>query len=203
MRIRREEVNDYREVEDLTREAFWNVYQPGCVEHLIIHRLREDPCFIPELDYVIEEDGKIVAHIAYAKGQLEQSDGKFVDSVLFGPISVLPEYQKKGYGSKLIEYTLEKAKAFNIPAVVITGSPNYYHRFGFETAAKHHIYLDGIDSNNDFPFFMVKILNEDLAENLQGIHHDPKCYFVDEKEVEVFDKDFPPKVKLVLPGQLR
>lgn len=110
MKIRLENKNDYFEVENLTREAFWNVYRPGCFEHLVVHDLRKDKCFVKELDYVIEENGKIIANIVYAKGKLKLENGKSKEILLFGPVSVLPEYQKQGYGKKIIQYTMQKAK---------------------------------------------------------------------------------------------
>ena len=136
MQIRLERETDYREVENLVREAFWNVYRPGCTEHLVLHNLRNATCFVPELDYVVEEKGRIIAQIAYAKGRLETEDGRVVDSLLFGPVSVLPEWQGRGVGSRLIEFTLARAKALGFPMVVITGNPAYYCRFGFVPAAQ-------------------------------------------------------------------
>lgn len=202
MNIRLEREADYREVENLTREAFWNVYRPGCTEHLVLHNLRKEACFVPELDYIIEDGGKIVAHIAYAKGRMETEDGRTVTSLLFGPVSVLPEYQGKGYGSKLIGFTLEKAREIGYPTVVITGNPDYYSRFGFVPAASHGIYLNVFDKSMDAPFFMVKILDASAAAGLCGIHHDPACYEVDDKALEEFERTFPPKVKEKRPGQL-
>jgi len=201
MIIRLEKETDYQETENLTREAFWNVYRPGCFEHYLLHQLRQEKCFIPELNYVIEEDHKIIAHIAYAKGTLVKSDGTTADSVLFGPVSVRPDYQKKGYGSALIAYTLNEAAKMGIPTVVITGNPQYYQRFGFEPAMRHGIQLAG--ARTDFPFFMVKILDDKKAKTFTGIHHDPACYDVDEKEVDSFDSRFPKKEKKILPGQLK
>ena len=202
MNICLEEETDYREVENLTREAFWNIYRLGCMEHLVLHDLRREPCFVPELNYIIKNDGRIVAHIAYAKGSLETEDGRTVDSLIFGPVSVLPECQGRGYGDKLIRFTLEKAREMGYPTVVITGSPDYYSRFGFEPAARHGIYMKGLDPAMDAPFFMVKVLDEEKAASLRGIHADPACYEVDERELEEFDRQFPPKVKEQRPGQL-
>ena len=199
MLIRREEPRDYAAVENLTREAFWNVYRPGCTEHYVLHVLRDDPAFVPPLDYVIEEDGAPVAHIAYAKGTL-QTDGETQELLLFGPVSVLPSRQKQGYGSKLIEFTLEQARALGYPAVVITGDPGYYGRFGFEPASKYGICYAGADG--EFPFFMVKFLDESARGNLRGVYSDPPCYFADPAAVEKFDRAFPPKIKEKRPGQL-
>lgn len=199
--LRLEEERDYRAVEELTREAFWNVYQPGCSEHLILHKLRQAACFVPELTYVLEEDGQIVAHIAYARGTLTKPKGEQGVLLLFGPVSVLPAYQKKGCGSRLICFTLEKAAQLGYPAVVITGSPEYYQRFGFESAAKYGIALKGL-SQEAALFFMVKVLDAEAVDDLAGEYEDPACYQVSSAEVEAFDRSFPPKVKEVRPGQL-
>ena len=195
MIIRLEEEKDYFETENLTREAFWNVYREGCFEHLIIHNLRKDKSFVKELDYCIEIDNKIIANIVYAKGKLKLENGNIREILIFGPVSVLPEYQKKGYGEKLINYTIEKAKELGFDAIVIMGNPNYYKKFGFESCSKYKIYYEGLDKNEEAPFFMIKILNDNNIENLKGIYSDPDCYKADEKELEEFDKKFPFKIK--------
>lgn len=202
MTIRLEEKKDYFAVENLTREAFWNVYQPGCFEHLVLHNLRDDSCFVPELDYVVEIDGKIIANIVYAKGNLELENGKTTELLLFGPVSVLPQYQKKGYGDQLIRFTLNKAKQMGYPAVVITGNPEYYKKFGFESASKYGLFLKGMDRKEDFPFFLIKVLDSDRVGSLKGIYSDPACYELNEEELAEFEKKFPPKVKEKRPGQL-
>lgn len=202
MIIRLEEGKDYFETENLTREAFWNVYREGCFEHLIIHNLRKDKSFVKELDYCIEIDNKIIANIVYAKGKLKLENGNIREILIFGPVSVLPEYQKKGYGEKLINYTIEKAKELGFDAIVIMGNPNYYKKFGFESCSKYKIYYEGIDKNEEAPFFMIKILNDNNIENLKGIYSDPDCYKADEKELEEFDKKFPFKIKEKTEGQI-
>ena len=202
MIIRLEEEKDYFETENLTREAFWNVYREGCFEHLIIHNLRKDKSFVKELDYCIEIDNKIIANIVYAKGKLKLENGNIREILIFGPVSVLPEYQKKGYGEKLINYTIEKAKELGFDAIVIMGNPNYYKKFGFESCSKYKIYYEGIDKKEEAPFFMIKILNDNNIENLKGIYSDPDCYKADEKELEEFDKKFPFKIKEKIEGQI-
>ena len=202
MIIRLEEEKDYFETENLTREAFWNVYREGCFEHLIIHNLRKDKSFVKELDYCIEIDNKIIANIVYAKGKLKLENGNIREILIFGPVSVLPKYQKKGYGEKLINYTIEKAKELGFDAIVIMGNPNYYKKFGFETCSKYKIYYEGIDKKEETPFFMIKILNDNNIENLKGIYSDPDCYKADEKELEEFDKKFPFKIKEKIEGQI-
>ena len=73
--IRLETEKDYRAVEELTREAFWNVYKPGADEHYYVHQMRNHPDFIPELAFVLELDGKIVGNIMYTKAWLEDESG--------------------------------------------------------------------------------------------------------------------------------
>lgn len=201
MKIRLEEEKDYYEVETLTREAFWNVYRPGCFEHFVLHQLRKDPCFVNELDYVLEEEGKIIAHIAYAKGKLTLEDGNIQDILLFGPVSVLPAYQKQGYGEQLIRYTMQKAQELGYNEIVITGNPEYYHKYGFESASKYHIYYEGMSVEEEAAFFMIHIFNKNMKVH-SGIYSDPECYFVDEKEVDIFDQLFPAKMKEIREGQL-
>lgn len=202
MIIRLEEEKDYFETENLTREAFWNVYREGCFEHLIIHNLRKSKSFVKELDYCIEIDNKIIANIVYAKGKLKLENGDIREILIFGPVSVLPKYQKKGYGEKLINYTIEKAKELGFDAIVIMGNPNYYKKFGFESCSKYKIYYEGLDKNEEAPFFMIKILNDNNIENLKGIYSAPDCYKADEKELEEFDKKFPFKIKEKIEGQI-
>ncbi|MDD6031911.1 MAG: N-acetyltransferase [Oscillospiraceae bacterium] len=203
MIIRPETEKDHAEVENLTREAFWNVYQPGCCEHLVVHRLRKDPAFLPGLDYVIEEDDGIVAHIMYARAFVEGEDGVRHEIAIFGPVSVRPDRQGQGLGSKLITFTLQKAAEMGIPLVAITGNPDYYHRFGFETAALHGIRYGTLPEGEDAPFFMVKLLDPQKAAAIRGVYSDPEVYLVTEEETEAFDRHFPPKVKEVRKGQLR
>lgn len=201
--IRLEKEKDYFEVENLTREAFWNVYRPGCCEHYVLHKLRNDKCFIKELDYVLEKDGKIIANVVYTKGKLKTDDGKSRELLLFGPVSVLPDYQKKGYAQKLIEFTMNKAKELGYEAIVISGNPDYYKKYGFESCSKYGIYYEGMEKTEESPFFMIKILDESKTEDLSGVYSDPDCYLqIDETELEEYDKLFPVKVKQSHPGQL-
>ncbi|WP_455644888.1 GNAT family N-acetyltransferase [Methanosphaera sp.] len=199
MIIRREEKKDYIEVEAMVREAFWNIYRPGCLEHYIVHTLRDSKEFVEELDYLIEEDDKILAHIMYAEGTLE-TDGKNEKLLMFGPLSVHPDYQKRGYGSKLLEYTLNVAQKLGYPAVCVVGSSEYYSRFGFETASNYNIHYKGV--TGEAPFFMIKFLDKTYKNKIHGIYSDPSCFMPDRTKVDEYDKKFPPKKKEKRPGQL-
>ncbi len=200
--IRLEEPKDYREVEHLTREAFWNKYRPGCMEHYVLHCYRSRPEFVKELDYVVEEAGKIVAHIMYSYAQITGDDGRTVPILIFGPVSVLPEEQGKSYGSRLIRHTLDLAEKMGCGAVAITGDPGYYHRFGFVSGSRLGIYYDGVPRSEEAPFFMVKELKEGFLRDITGVYRDPEGYCVEDAAVDAFDADFPTKEKKKLPGQL-
>ena len=200
MEIRLERRTDYKEVEHLVREAFWNVYRPGCYEHLIIHNMRHDSSFIPQLDYIIEKDNRIIAQIAYSTNDMCIDDEKTETVVTLGPVSVHPDYQGEGFGTKIIEYTLEKAKEMDIPYVFTIGDEDFYNRFGFEDAAKYDIQYNDVEGET--PFFMIKILDEDKIDSIKGIYKDNECFKVDEEELELFDKKFPPKKKEKREGQL-
>lgn len=202
MIIRLEEEKDYFKVEDLTREAFWNVYRPGCMEHFVVHNLRKDKAFVKELDYVIEEDSTIIASIFYAMANVKLKNGENKPVLIFGPVSVHPQYQHKGYGESLINYTLQKAKDMGYEAVFITGNPDYYKKYGFEPCSKYGIYYEGMDEKEEAPFFMVKVLDSIKMANIKGVYSDPACYMVKDEEVDEFDKKFSPKIKEKKEGQL-
>lgn len=202
MMIRRTEARDYRETEYLTREAFWNVYRPGCDEHLILHNKRKDPDFVSELDCVLEEDGRIAAHIMYCRSGYTTDEGEKIDMVLFGPVSVRPDRQGCGLGSAIIRHTMELARDMGFGAVIISGNPAYYRRFGFVPAARYGIYCDGMDRTADQSFLMVAELREGYLPGKPGVYRDPDGYAVDDGELEAFEVQFPPKKKERRPGQL-
>ena len=203
MLIRLEKEQDYRTVENLTREAFWNKYQPGCDEHLILHLFRDDPSFIPELDYVIEEDGEIVAHIMYCHIHIRCDDGNQLPAICFGPVSVMAKHQRKGYGSSLIRFTLEKAKELGFGAVHIEGNPDFYHRFGFRSGSKYGVYPPGVSRSDEAAYSMVLELKKGYLDGIQGEFVLPPLYHCDLEALEAFDRQFPPKIKERRPGQLR
>lgn len=193
MKIRLEEEKDYFLNENLTREAFWNVYGPGCYEHYILHKIRKDPCYVKELSYVMEVDKKLIANIVCVKAKI-RNDKEENEVLVIGPISVLPEYQGAGYGSKLIKYTLKNAKKIGYTAVVLTGNPEYYERFGFKPASKYGIFYAGME-NEENPFFMIKVFNRRKIKRIYGSYKQPEVYLVDKNELEEFDKKFPIKKK--------
>lgn len=202
MIIRLEEKKDYLEVENLVRNSFWNVYRPGAYEHFIVHNLRNDESFIKDLAYVIENDDRIMAHINYSKGKVTQMDGKSEDALILGPISIDNDYQNRGYGSMLINHTLNLAEELGFPFVFVVGDENYYCRFGFESASKYKIFLQGTNYEDECPFFMIKIFDKDDFELSDAIFSNPDVFDVDEMDVDEFDKKFDFKAKEIRQGQL-
>ena len=213
--IRLEKEKDYSKVENLVRDAFWNVYRPGAYEHYIVHKLREDSSFIKDLAYVIEKDDEIIGHINYSNGRLDlykenrygvdikvnEGSGK---ATVLGPIAIDSKHQSHGYGSKIIRYTLNLAQKMNIPFVFVIGDEDYYHRFGFESASKYNFFLEGTDLDEENPFFMIKIFEKTFNDfdYDKGIFNNPKVFDVDEEMVDEFDEGFEYKEKKVLEGQL-
>lgn len=193
MILRLEEEKDYFENVNLTREAFWNVYRPGCDEHLLHRNVRNVAAYLKDLCYVAEEDGKLVGNIVYTK---MWKDGNLCDEVIcFGPLSVLPEKQKQGVGSVLVQETLKKAKELGFKAVLITGNPDYYHRFGFSSATKLGVRLPDIAEGDEASYFMAIELEEGYLKNHTGIYDFDPVYVPNQEELEEFEKQFPVKVK--------
>lgn len=197
--IRCETPADYRIVENLTREAFWNVYRPGCLEHYVLHTFRADPAFVPELDLVMERAGEIVGHVMYVRSAIRADDGREVPVMTFGPISIAPACQHLGLGKRLLDYSMAKARKMGVGALAITGNIDFYGKSGFVAAKTLNIrYADDPEAD----YFLIAELEPDFLSGISGTYKDPAGYFVDEKEAEKFDASFPPKEKLMLSGQL-
>ena len=201
MKIRLENENDSWEVENLVRNSFWNVYRPGAFEHYIVHNLRDDESFIRNLAYVIEDNGKIIGHINYSKGFIDYTDEK-IDAIVLGPVAIDENYQNKGLGSKLINFTLKLASD-NFPFVFVIGDENYYSRFGFQSASEYNLFLEGTDVNEESPFFMIRLFDEKNLKDKPGIFHNPEVFNINQRDVDEFDKQFEFKQKMILDSQLK
>ena len=200
--VRNETAADFREVEELTRDAFWNVYRPGCVEHYLVHSCRGRGDFVPELSCVLELDGRIAAHIMYSRAELALERGGTLPILILGPVSVRPELQRRGLGGQLIRHTLAAAAEQGFGAVVLTGSPEYYSRFGFADARSLGIRYGGVPEEEPAPFFMARELRRGYLAGVAATYTDPPGYAVRDEDVDAFDSGFPPREKLKLPGQL-
>ena len=202
IKIRLEKKEEYREVENLVREAFWNVYRPGCLEHFVLNQLRNNPDFIAELDYVMELNGKLIGQIAFMKALLKADDGRDIPIVTIGPICIIPELKRRGYGKVLLDYSLDKAAKMGFGAVCIEGNIDFYGKSGFTYAGEFGIRYHGLPEDEDASFFLCKELTPGYLDGITGEYETPTGYFVDEAEADEFDKGFPYKEKLKQLGQL-
>ena len=208
MNIRLEQPNEYPEVENLTREAFWNVYRPGCTEHYVLNQYRTNSDFIPALDFVMEEDNKIIGHIMFSKAELVLNDGNKKASWTFGPISIHPDYKRKGYGLKLLNYALEQARGIGVGFLCMEGNINFYKHAGFDLASKLNIHYHTEPKDAEVPYFLAQELIPGwLKDNsiTEATYCPPKGYFVADEQPEAFanyEASFPKKEKAFQEGQL-
>lgn len=200
--IRREKTDDYRTVENLTREAFWNVYRPGCSEHYVLHQFRDRPEFVKELDFVLEVGGEIIGHVMFVRAEITADDGRVLPIMTFGPISIRPDFQRKGYGKILLDFALERAAEMGAGAVCMEGNIDFYGKCGFDVASKSGIHYYAEPRDEVVPYFLLRQLQKGFLDGVTGVYKTPSGYFVEDSEVEEFDRQFPPKEKLKLPGQL-
>ncbi len=200
--IRLERSEEHRDVENLVREAFWNVYRPGCSEHYVIHVLRDDPAFVKELDFVMEQDGRLIGQNMFMKTVIQADDGRVVPVLTMGPIGILPELKRQGYGKALLDYSLEKATELGFGAVLFEGNIDFYGKSGFDYASKFGIRYHDLPEDADASFFLCKELVPGYLDGITGVYQTPQGYYVDDADVDAFDKAFPPKEKLKLPGQI-
>ena len=200
--IRLEKKEEYREVENLVRESFWNVYRPGCLEHFVLNQLRNNPDFIVELDYVMELNGKLIGQNIFMKAVIKADDGSDIPIVTMGPICITPELKRKGYGKVLLDYSLNQAAKMGFGAVCFEGNIDFYGKSGFIYASEFGIRYHGLPEGEDASFFLCKELIPGYLDDITGEYETPAGYFVDEAEADGFDKSFSYKEKLKQPGQL-
>lgn len=198
MIIRREEPRDYEVVETITRNAFYNLYVPGCVEHYLVHTMRGHEDFIPELDFVLELNGEIVGYIMYTKATLTDAQGQEKDILTFGPLCIAPEYQRRGFGKLLMRHSFEKALAMGYDTVVIFGTPSNYVSSGFVSCKKHNVCMQG----DKFPAAMlVKELKPGALDGRKWYYADSPVMAVLPEDANAYDDTLPPKERKHTPAQ--
>nr|WP_288826444.1 N-acetyltransferase [uncultured Clostridium sp.] len=196
--IRNEQAEDQWEVENLTRKAFWNLNVPGCSEHYLVHIMRNHPDFIPELDFILEKDNRIIGNIMYTKAKLVDEENLDKQILTFGPLSILPEFQRKGYGKALLEYSFAKAKEMSYDVIVIFGNPDNYVSRGFKSCKKFDICI----KEDFYPAAMlVKELTQGCLEKRKWRYIESEVYQTDEKAMEQFDLNFEKMEKKFQPSQ--
>ncbi len=200
--IRLEKEEEYREVENLIRESFWNVYRPGCSEHFVIHVLRDDPAFVRELDFVMEKDGVLIGQNMFMRTVINSDNGSDIDVLTMGPICITPHLKRNGYGKMLLDYSMEKAAEMGFGAVLFEGNIEFYGKSGFDYARRFGIRYHDLPEGADDSFFLCKELIQGYLDGITGVYQTPQGYYVNDAYVEAFDRLFPQKEKLRLPGQI-
>ena len=189
--LRLEEEKDHRAVEEITREAFWNVHVPGADEHLLIHNLRKTKEFVQDLDFVAIANERIVGNIVYVKSKVMNS-GKEHIVLTFGPVSVLPEYQNMGIGAKLINHTVQLSAETGYKAIIIYGDPDYYKRFGFRESKNYNI----TNREGKFPAALLVLeLYPNALNGISGVFDEGEAYEINKNELEAFERGFEKKEK--------
>ena len=200
--IRLERKEEYREVETLVRDSFWNVYRPGCLEHYVLHVLRDDSAFVPELDFVMVKDGRIIGQNMFMRAVINADDGREIPIMTMGPVCIANDLKRQGFGKLLLDYSLEKAAELGCGALCFEGNIDFYGKSGFSYASDFGIRYHGLPEGEDASFFLCRELKKGYLDGVTGEYSTPRGYFVDEAEAEKFDALFEPKTKLKLPGQL-
>lgn len=190
------------ETENLTREAFWNVYAPGCVEHYILNKFRDRKDFVPELNLCMKIEGELVAHIMYSRSEIQLDDGGVKPIMTFGPFSVLPRLQRQGLGAALLAESMTRARKLGADVLAICGNPDVYGGSGFVTASGKGVHYYAEPRENVVPYFLVKELVPGALDGVSGVYRDPDGYNFDYADVLAFDALFPPKKKEKLPTQI-
>ncbi len=200
--IRLETKEDFNLTENLTRESFWNVYRPGCLEHYVLHTFHENGTNIPELSFVLEKGGEIIGYNTFVGAYIITDAGEKLPVMTMGPICIANRYKRQGYGKYLLDFSLERARKYGVRAVLFEGNIDFYSKCGFGYASSFGIRYHGLPEGADSSFFLCRELKEGFLDGITGVYYTPEAYYVDENEAEKFDKSFPKKEKLSLPGQI-
>lgn len=198
LNIRNEKPEDYETVENITRDAFYNLYIPGCMEHYLVHTMRNHEDFIRELDFVLELDGKVIGYIMYTKATLTDEAGNVKNILTFGPLCIEPNYQRRGYGKMLIQHSFEKAVSMGYDVVVIFGAPSNYVSSGFVSCKKHNICVEG----NKFPSAMlIRELKPGVLDGRKWYYKDSPVMAVPQENANAYDDTLMPKERKHTPTQ--
>lgn len=200
--FRTERKEEYRQVEEMVRESFWDVYRPGCLEHYVLHGLREHADFVPELDLVMECGGEIIGQVVFMRAEIGTDDCRRLPILTMGPICIAPAYKRQGYGKLLLDEALRRATEFGCGALCFEGNIAFYGKSGFSYASDFGIRYHGLPEGEDASFFLCKELIPGYLDGITGEYATPAAYMVDEAAADAFDAGFPPKERHRLSGRL-
>jgi len=196
--IRHTTTYDHRATEELIRDAFWDLYRPGCLEHLLLHLARESDDLVPELDLVAVDGDEIVGNIVTTRAAIHGPGGDRLEVLCLGPLGVAAHRQRRGVGGALLTETLAKGAELGFPAAVLFGDPGYYTRFGFAPASQFGITTaDGAS----FDAFMAAELRPGALDGVSGRLVESEVFALDQAAADAFDAGFPRRDKHVRPGQ--
>lgn len=196
--IRMETSSDWYNVELMTQHAFWNKHHLGCDEHYLVHKLRQDKDYLPELSRIAVKDGDVIGCIMYSKARVVDGDDTH-EIITFGPLCVEPKWQGCGVGELLLRETMKLAANKGYKGIVIFGEPDYYPRIGFKTCDNFNITT--ADGKN-FDAFMGFELVKDSMKGIKGKFYGAEVFEnLPKEEVEKYNKKFPQLQKLRFPGQ--
>lgn len=190
--IRNEEPKDYKRVEEVAREAFWNLYFPGCHEHFVIHKMRNHKDFIRNLAFIIEVEDQIAGGIFYTHSKIVSEDDKEYKTISFGPVFISPEFHRNGLGKELITHSIQVAKEMGYRAILTLGYPYHYEPYGFLGGKKYNI---SMPDGKFYKGLLVLPLYEGALDDISGYANFSDVFEVMDEEVDEFDKSFPPKEK--------
>jgi putative acetyltransferase len=197
--IRPESEADHLPVDTLTREAFWNLYRPGCDEHYTTHRIRGHEDFLPGLTFVAEVDGQMAGSIVYTRSWVINPLGEKVETATFGPLCVHPAWQRRGVGTALIEHTRDLAAQQGYPAILILGDPHNYVRHGFRTGKDMRV--STLDGRYPLGLLVLELRPGFLASSPQWRFQTSAAYEFAPEEAEAYDASFPPRERKHQPSQ--
>lgn len=198
--IRKTEKSEYYQTEFLTRETFWNLYKPGCNEHLILNKLRKSSAYIKELDLSAVHENEPIGHVISSKAKIVDTNQKEHEILCLGPLTVMPGFQNKGIGSMLLNESMRVARQLCYRGIILFGNPAYYQRFGFVNAKKYGI---ATKDDQNFEAFMALEMNENSLLGVNGRFLEDPSFLVEETELMEFEKLFPFKEKQITETQFK
>ena len=198
--IRKEQPADYRRVEEITREAFWNLYVPGASEHYLVHTMRNHQDYLPELSFITEENDEIIGSIHFTRAKVITPTGAEIPVIHLGPVCIMPKLHRQGYGRAIITHAIEKAKILGHRAIVLGGFRYHYEPYGFAPTKKYNITMtDG----KFYTGIMALPLYDGALDDVSGKLILSHALCPDESGLEAYEATFSPMEKLTLPCQKR
>ncbi len=150
----------------------------------------------------MEKDGHLIGQNIFMRAIIKADDGREIPIMTMGPICICPELKRQGYGKILLDFSMKKAAELGCGALCFEGNIDFYGKSSFDYASNFGIRYHGMPEGEDASFFLCRELIPGFLNGITGEYVTPKGYFVDEAEAEDFDKAFPHKERMVLPGQI-